>query len=114
MARCFAFGAKARLLLNGTSRSRIQARHPMALLFPTNWQRRDPYYFPDILEGFQQAMAANGCRASLLNDDIGDGPSGMPSGAAVAVVLIEPAHLQLVERLRDNGHRVLGVNRYSG
>jgi len=90
------------------------ARHPMALLFPTNWQRRDPYYFPDILEGFQQAMAANGCRASLLNDDVGDGPSGMPPGAAVAVVLIEPAHLQLVERLRDNGHRVLGVNRYSG
>lgn len=90
------------------------ARHPMALLFPTNWQRRDPYYFPDILEGFQQAMTSNGCRASLLNDDVADGPNGLQPGAAVACVLIEPSHLQLVERLRDNGHRVLGVNRYTG
>ena len=90
------------------------AKHPMALLFPTNWQRRDPYYFPDILEGFQAAMSANGCRAALLNDDVADGSGGLPQGAAVACVLIEPAHLQLVERLRDNGHRVLGVNRFSG
>jgi LacI family transcriptional regulator len=89
-------------------------RHPMALLFPTNWQRRDPYYFPEILQGFQQVMDSHGCRASLLNDNIVETPGGLAPGTAVACLLIGDEHLQLVERLRDAGHPVLGVNRYTG
>lgn len=89
-------------------------RLPMAMLFPTNWQRRDPYYFPEILDGFQQAMSSAGCRASLLNDDVTERPDALAAGTAVACVLIEPIHLRVVEQLRDSGHRVLGVNRYAG
>lgn len=90
------------------------ARHGLALMLPTNWQRRDPYYFPDILDGFQQAMTAAGCRASLINDDVPDIGKMLPRGSAIACVLIEPEHVRIVERLRDNGYRVLGVNRYHG
>jgi LacI family transcriptional regulator len=89
-------------------------RRAMALLFPTNWQRRDPYYFPEILQGFQQAMEAHGHRAALLNDNIAEAPGALPAGCAVACLLIGDEHLQLVERLRDAGHPVLGVNRYTG
>lgn len=89
-------------------------RHQMALLFPTNWMRRDPYYFPDILQGFQYVMDKGGHHVSLLNDNIADAPGGLPPGSAVACLLVDDAHVQLVERLRDSGHRVLGINRYTG
>jgi DNA-binding LacI/PurR family transcriptional regulator len=59
-------------------------------------------------------MTAGGCRASLINDDAADYPSLLPHGSAVACVLIEPSHLEIAERLRDSGYRILGVNRYSG
>jgi len=89
-------------------------RRPMAILFPTNWQRRDPYYFPDILHGFQHGMETRGCHAALLNDNGVEAAGGLPAGSAVACLLIEEEHLHLVERLRDAGHAVLGVNQYTG
>ena len=89
-------------------------RRPMVILFPTNWQRRDPYYFPDILNGFQSVIEARGANAALLNDNTAEGPGNLAPGSAVACLLIEDEHIQLVERLRDAGHTVLGVNQYSG
>ncbi|MEO7717840.1 MAG: GntR family transcriptional regulator [Capsulimonas sp.] len=88
--------------------------HPMALLFPSDAQRLDPYYFPELLEGFQQAMEAAGHRAAIHGDEIASSPHLLEPGSAVACLLFEDAQVQMIERLRDNGLRVLSINRYSG
>ncbi|BDI32828.1 LacI family transcriptional regulator [Capsulimonas corticalis] len=88
--------------------------HPMALLFPSDSQRLDPYYFPELLEGFQRAMEEAGHRAAIFSDEIADTAHLLEPGSAIACLLFEDAQVQMIERLRDSGLRVLSINRYSG
>lgn len=92
----------------------LGTRNPMALLFPTEWQRRDPYYFSEVLNGFQQVVQDNGYRASILDYESAEMPGTLEPGTAVACVILEDEHQLLVERLRDRGLRVLAVNHYTG
>ncbi|MBC8135746.1 MAG: GntR family transcriptional regulator [Fibrella sp.] len=92
----------------------ISTRRPTALLFPANWQRIDPDYFPDLWEGFQQATEASAQRTPLVNYEDAEIPGVLEPGSAVACLLLEDAHQQLVERLRDSGHHVLAINHYTG
>jgi LacI family transcriptional regulator len=87
---------------------------PIALLIPQELQRMDPYYFPEVLEGFQEAIDAAGRRASLYSFDAVEHSGVLEPGTAVACLLIERPGLQMVEKLRDSGYRVLAINRYSG
>jgi len=87
---------------------------PMALLFPADWQLMDPYYFPEVVTGFQSAMALQERTAAVYDYTVAEAMSVLEPGCAVACLLLETAHLQLVERLRDAGYRVLAVNHYSG
>jgi len=89
-------------------------RRPMALLFPANWQRIDPLYFPELLEGFQQWTEASGHHTSRYNYDVAEDPEALEPGSAVACLLLEEPHQELVERLRDSGHYVLAINHYTG
>lgn len=89
-------------------------RFPMVLLFPSLLRQVDRAYFPEVLAGFQQTMEANGECAGLC-ETYSDGSYGrLEPGSAVACLLIEQSDLELIERLRDNGHRVLAVNHYTG
>ena len=107
---------KGTFIVDRTQNDVLQATttHPMALVFPTNWQRRDPYYFPEVLEGFQREMEARGHQTPLVHDNVAGTPGVLPPGSAVACLLSDDVHLQLVEQLRDQGHLVLGINRYTG
>ena len=87
---------------------------PMALLIPCDMQRMDPYYFPEVLDGFQEAVEAAGRRASLYSFDAVEQPGVLEPGTAIACLLIDRSSLQTVETLRDSGYRVLAINRYSG
>ena len=107
-----------------TSRDATRVGQPMAFLFPAALQRMDPYYFPEVLEGFQEALDRHGRRAALCNYEAvdpedGASPSGLENGvlepnSTVACLLVGRSSLAAVERLRDLGHRVLAINRYSG
>jgi LacI family transcriptional regulator len=74
----------------------------------------DPYYFPEVLEGFQQAIDAAGRRVALYSFAAVEHTGVLEPGSAVACLLIERSSLHVVERLRDSGYRVLAINRYSG
>ena len=89
-------------------------RFPMALLVPPEWKWVDQYYFGELLDGFQQVMAAGGHRAARFDYDDVETPGVLDPGAAVACIILEEPHLELVERLRDRGYRVLAVNHYTG
>ena len=39
--------------------------HPMGLLFPSNALQVDPYYFPEVLQGFQQGVEQAGLHVPL-------------------------------------------------
>ncbi len=88
--------------------------HPMALLFPADAHRIDPYYFPDVLSGFQQAIDAGGHRMSLYAEDVADSGGILEPGSAVAFLMFDASHIEAVERLRDSGYKVLAINRYTG
>lgn len=87
---------------------------PLALVFPADRLRVDPYYFPELLDGFQQRMKERDLSFSLYNYDQAEAPGALAAGSLVACLLLEEPHLHLVERLRDGGHRVLAVNHYRG
>jgi len=87
---------------------------PLALVFPSDRLRVDPYYFPELLDGFQQMMKQRDLSFSLFNYDQAEVPGALPTGSLVACLLLEESHLHLVGRLRDGGHRVLAVNHYRG
>ena len=87
---------------------------PVALLIPADLQRMDPYYFPEVLEGFQQAIDAAGRRLALYSFAAVEHTGVLEPGSAVACLLIERSSLSVVERLRDSGYRVLAINRYTG
>lgn len=87
---------------------------PLALVFPSDRLRVDPYYFPELLDGFQQLMDFRGLKFTLHSYDQAETPDVLPADSAIACLLIEESHLHLIERLRDSGHRVLAVNHYRG
>ncbi|MEO7719757.1 MAG: GntR family transcriptional regulator [Capsulimonas sp.] len=89
-------------------------RFPMALLVPPDWKWKDQYYFGELLDGFQQVMQAGGHRTSRFDYDVVENPGVLETGAAIACIILEEPHLELVERLRDRGYRVLAVNHYTG
>ncbi|BDI30990.1 hypothetical protein CCAX7_30410 [Capsulimonas corticalis] len=89
-------------------------RYPMAMLVPPEWKWVDQYYFGELLDGFQQVLQAGGHRASRHDYDVVDTPGVLEPGTAIACILLEEPHLELVERLRDQGYRVLAVNHYTG
>lgn len=86
----------------------------MALLFPTGWLRDDPYYLPELLEGFQATMASYGHRAAMANYDVMNAPGMLGPNSAVACLLVGEDHVRLVDRMLDNGYKVLAVNHYTG
>ncbi len=88
--------------------------HPLALVFPSDRLRVDPYYFPELLDGFQQMMKQRDLSFLLYNYDQAEAPGALPAGSLVACLLLEESHLHLVGRLRDSGHGVLAVNHYRG
>lgn len=85
---------------------------PMVLLFPADAQRLDPYYFPEVLEGFQSVLEERGCRASIQSDDASKLP--LEPGSAVACLVFEENQIRRLEQLRDSGFHVLAINRYTG
>ena len=99
---------------NDPSSSFPKTRCPMVLLFPANWQRIDPDYFPELWEGFQQSTEASGHRTPCIHYDEAERPGVLESGSAIACLLLEDDQQKLVERLRDSGHRVLAINHYTG
>jgi len=96
------------------SQPETSTRYPMAMLFPVEWQRRDAYYFGDLLDGFQRVMEAEGHRVPRYDYDVAETPGLLEPGTAVACLLLEEPHLELIERLRDTGYRVFAINNYSG
>lgn len=86
----------------------------MGLLFPTGWLRDDPYYLPELLDGFQTTMASFGHRAAMANYDVIDAPGILGPSSAVACLLVHDYHVGLVDRMVDNGYKVLAVNHYTG
>lgn len=92
--------------------------HPLVLLFPSDAERLDPYYFPDVLAGFQEAMAVRGHRFSLVGYDLSskgfEDFSLFEPESAIACILIDPAQVQIVETLRDQRFSVLAINHYTG
>lgn len=93
---------------------RAVAPAPRALFVPALWRRLDPYYFPDILEGFEEALTRAGQHAAIYDYASADRKDLLPSGSAVACLLIGKEEAELAERLRDQGYRVLAINRYTG
>jgi len=87
---------------------------PIAFAVPALWQRLDPYYFPDVLQGFTEYMAERKQEALVLDYESIASSDKLPSDAAIACILLEDAEKQLIENLKDRGYRVLSVNRYRG
>jgi LacI family transcriptional regulator len=93
---------------------RPSTRYPMALLFPADAQRRDPYYFPDVQHGFREVIDEGGHHTSLFPEEVWETPGIIEQGTAVAFMMLDTSHTQVVERLRDSGYRVLAINHYTG
>lgn len=87
---------------------------PLVLLFPADAERRDPYYFPDVLAGFQEAMSVRGHQFSLVGYIKGENFGVLEPDSAIACLLIDPAQAALIEALRDHRYSVLAINRYTG
>ncbi|MDR3711003.1 MAG: GntR family transcriptional regulator [Capsulimonadaceae bacterium] len=88
--------------------------HEMALVIPSSAQTTDPLYYPELLMSFQQEIAARGLQTKIQSYETVENPDALEPSSAVACVMVVEEHLHLVERLRDAGHLVLAINRYSG
>lgn len=84
------------------------------LIFSSDWLQIDPYYLPGILDGFTAALQAGGGRTSFVDYADAEILGKIEPGAPVACLLINRSHQDLLERLRDRGHPVLAINRYTG
>ena len=91
-----------------------RGERPLALLFPRDPQRADSYYFPDVLEGFQQQMKEAGRQVTTYSSEPGDIGRTLDPRSAAAFVLCDRAQVPLLESLLDAGHKILAVNRYPG
>jgi DNA-binding LacI/PurR family transcriptional regulator len=87
---------------------------PLVLLVPALWQRLDPYYFPDVLAGFESEMEKAGHKAAIHDYVAAEQEGRLSSDTIVACLLIGKEETELIERVRDRGCRVLAINRYMG
>src|SRR5579884_1913619 len=55
-------------------RDRDSSLQTMALLFPTGWLPIDPYYLPELIEGFSEAAKGYGYRPAMVDYDETDNP----------------------------------------
>lgn len=92
----------------------VKSRRPLALLIPSSGISKDSYYFPELLSGFQEAMAMQDMHIVPYNWETSDTPATLAPGSAVACLMTSTTHFALVERLRDTGCPVLAINRYAG
>jgi DNA-binding LacI/PurR family transcriptional regulator len=86
----------------------------MSLVIPSSAQASDSYYYPEVVMSFQQEVAQAGFQTSLQDYNSVERPYVLEPSSAVACLLVHPGDIELVERLRDAGHRVLAINHYSG
>jgi len=87
---------------------------PMALVVPKLWQKIDPYYFPDVLDGFQSYVEDQGREVVVTDYATVEESQRIPQGAAVACLLTTTDETEFAEKLKDQGYIVLGINRYTG
>lgn len=108
---------------SGLTRSGIATGIPTAspaLLVPALWERLDPYYFPEVLRGFQEGMGEAGRTAIIQDYATADSEEFSSAGMAasrypaIACLQLSRDEAHLVDRLRDRGYPVLAVNRYMG
>jgi len=107
--------AKGTFVFSGNpSSSTDQCPRPMVLLFPADAATIDPYYFPELLAGFEQTMEEQKESFRLLSYDTIDGLTKLDPRSAIACLLIERDHVELAERLRHNRFPVLAINHPTG
>jgi DNA-binding LacI/PurR family transcriptional regulator len=82
---------------------------PLLLLVPDFWQRLDPLYFPDVVAGYEEGIRPLEQPVTIL-----DSADNIPADAMVACLLADKEDVRLLERLKDQGCRVIAVNRYPG
>lgn len=105
---------KGTFVLPRTAVVPVVSTSPIVLVVPELWQRLDPYYFPDVLGGFENEIHRCGCRATISDYATADREDLVPSDRVVACLLLEKEEARLAERLLDRGCRVVAVNRYMG
>lgn len=81
----------------------------LPLLVPNLWQRLDPLYFPDVLKGFEEGMAQLEQPVTIL-----DSAEDVAADAIVACLIADKNDVRILERLKDQGCRVVAINRYQG
>ncbi len=92
----------------------IRTASPLVLLVPALWQRLDPYYFPEVLGGFEAQMEQSGQKAAIYDYVAAEQEGRLSPETVVACLLIGEKETELIERVRDRGCRVLAINRYTG
>ncbi len=96
------------------SESSLRTVSPLVLLVPALWQRLDPYYFPEVLAGFEAQMERAGHKATIQDYVAAEQGGHLSPDTVVACLLIGKEETELIERVRDRGCRVLAINRYLG
>lgn len=95
-------------------RDRPSKKQTVGFLFPGELQRMDPYYFPDVLSGFNDVVEKHGSHVNLIAYDSQGSFPRLESVASIACLLFEQPSLGVIESLRDSGIPVVAVNRYRG
>lgn len=98
----------------GAGQTDAAASLSLGLLFPQDAASIDPYYFPEVLNGFQLGLEELGLKATVYSGGVDETLQVLPPGAAVACLLFDEAQTAMVEGLRDKGYAVLAINRYTG
>jgi len=90
----------------------VATDRPIVLLFPSNALEIDPYYFPELLDGFRQVLESHERSFTVLTYETAAIPDRLEAGSLVACLLIEPEHVDLAEQLRSDGALVVAINRH--
>jgi len=90
----------------------VATDRPIVLLFPSNALEIDPYYFPELLDGFRQMLESRGRSFTVLTYETAAIPDRLDTGSLVACLLIEPEHVDLAEQLLSDGALVIAINRH--
>jgi DNA-binding LacI/PurR family transcriptional regulator len=74
----------------------------------------DPYYYPEILKGFEQAMQESGEEPAVFDFRTAISEELVGAHSHVACILTGEHEVMYTNLLRDRGIAVLAMNRYSG
>lgn len=107
-------GPAAAGVADESSNQDAPAGEALTLLFHAWWLPIDPYYLPGLLDGFTETIKAHGYRAALADYAAAESADKLAPESAVACLLVHRHHFALLERLRENGHKVLAINHYTG